>query len=127
MMNTFASIIQENDTSYISSMIEVVRELMQFHPYLNESFLYALQELMKSVALKEMSVDNANRFLEIFEELPKLYDKLSYSKILELKETINIILANDKPQDNKIFDEEGVKSKLILLNYLIDMEDIGIS
>ena len=124
MMNTFASIIQENDQSYISSMIEVVKELMKFYPYLDESFLYALQELMKSVALKEMSVDNANRFLEIFEELPKLYDKLSYSKIMELKETINVILANDKPQDNKIFDEEGVKSKLILLNYLVDMEDL---
>jgi len=102
MMNTFASIIQEDDNSYISSMIEVVKELMKFYPYLSDSFLYALQELMKSVALKEMSVDNANRFLDIFIELPKLYNKLSYSKIMELKETINIILANDKPQDNKI-------------------------
>jgi len=124
MMNTFTSIIQEDDNSYISSMIEVVKELMKFYPYLSDSFLYALQELMKSVALKEMSVDNANRFLEIFEELPKLYEKLSYSKIMELKETINIILANDKPLDNKVFDEDGVKSKLILLNYLVDMEDM---
>ena len=79
---------------------------------------------MKIVALKEISVDNANRFLDIFIELPKLYDILSYSKIMELKETINIILANDKPQDNKVFDEDGVKSKLILLNYLVDMEDV---
>jgi hypothetical protein len=101
-----------------------VKELMKFYPYLSESFLYALQELMKSVALKEMSVDNANRFLEIFEELPKVYSKLSYSKIMELKEMINVILANDKPQDNSIFDEDGVKSKIILLNYLIDMEDL---
>jgi len=125
MMNTFASIIQEDDQSYISSMIEVVKELMKFYPYLNESFLYALQELMKSVALKEMNADNANRFLEIFEELPKLYDNLSYSKIIELKEMINVILANDKPQDNKIFDENGVKSKMLLLNYLVDMEDLN--
>lgn len=123
-MNTFASIIQEDDQSYISSIIELVKELMKFYPYLSESFLYALQELMKSVALKEMSVDNANRFLEIFEELPKVYSKLSYSKIMELKEMINVILANDKPQDNSIFDEDGVKSKIILLNYLIDMEDL---
>jgi hypothetical protein len=79
---------------------------------------------MKSVALKEMSVDNANRFLEIFEELPKHYNKLSYSKIMELKEIINTVLANEKPQDNKVFDEDGVKSKLILLNYLVDMEDL---
>ncbi|NPA59838.1 MAG: hypothetical protein GXO30_05175 [Epsilonproteobacteria bacterium] len=123
-MNSFASIIQEDDQSYISSMIEVVKELMKFYPYLSESFLYALQELMKSVALKEMSVDNANRFLEIFEELSKLYEKLSFSKIMELKEMINVVLANDKPQENKIFDEDGVKSKMILLNYLVDMEDI---
>ncbi len=124
MMNTFASIIQEDDNSYISSMIEVVKELMKFYPYLSDSFLYALEELMKSVALKEISVDNANRFLEIFIALPKLYDILSYSKIMELKEMINIILANDKPQDNKVFDKDGVKSKLILLNYLLDMEDL---
>ena len=124
MMNTFASIIQEDDNSYISSMIEVVKELMKFYPYLSDSFLYVLEELMKSVALKEISVDNANRFLEIFIALPKLYDILSYSKIMELKEMINIILANDKPQDNKVFDKDGVKSKLILLNYLLDMEDL---
>jgi hypothetical protein len=124
MMNSFASIIHEDDQSYISSMIELVKELMNFYPYLDNSFLYALQELMKSVALKEMSVDNANRFLEIFEELPKLYEKLSFSKIMELKEMINIVLANDKPQNNKVFDEDGVKSKMILLNYLVDMEDI---
>jgi hypothetical protein len=123
-MNIFVSIIQEDDNSYIASMIEVVRELMKYCPYLSESFLYALQELMKSVALKEMSVDNANRFLEIFEELPKHYNKLSYSKIMELKEIINTVLANEKPQDNKVFDEDGVKSKLILLNYLVDMEDL---
>jgi len=124
MMNTFASIIQENDNSYISSMIEVVQELMKFYPYLSESFLYALKELMKSVALKEINENNANRFLEIFEELPKLYSKLNYSKIMELKEMINTIIANDKPQDNKIFDKEGVKSKIILMNYLIDLEDL---
>jgi len=124
MMNTFSSIIQEDDQSYITSMIEVVKELMKFYPYLSDSFLYALQELMKSVALKEISVDNANRFLEIFEELPKLYARLSYSKIMELKNMINTVLANEKPQDNKIFDEDGVKSKLIILNYLVDMEDL---
>ena len=123
-MNTFASIIQEDDNSYIASMIELTKELMKFYPYLNDSFLYALQELMKSVALKEISTDNANKFLEIFEELPTCYDKLSYSKIMELKEMINTVLANEKPQDNKVFDEEGVKSKMILLNYLVDMEDL---
>ncbi len=123
-MNTFASIIQEDDNSYIASMIELTKELMKFYPYLNDSFLYALQELMKSVALKEISTDNANKFLEIFEELPKCYDKLSYSKIMELKEMIDTILANEKPQNNKVFDEEGVKSKMILLNYLLDADGL---
>jgi len=41
---------------------------------------------------------------------------------MEKERTINIILANDKPQDNKIFDADGVKSKTILLNYLVYME-----
>jgi hypothetical protein len=123
-MNTFASVIQEDDNSYIASMIELTKELMKFYPYLSDSFLYALQELMKSVAVKEISAENANRFLEIFEDLPKCYDKLSYSKIMELKEMINTLLATEKPQDNKVFDEDGVKSKMILLNYLVDMEDL---
>ncbi len=123
-MNTFASIIQEDDNSYISSMIELTKELMKFYPYLNNSFLYTLQELMKSVAIKEINAEIANNFLEIFEKIPKLYDKLSYTKIMELKEMINTVLANEKPQDNKVFDEDGVKSKMILLNYLVDMEDL---
>jgi hypothetical protein len=29
-----------------------------------------------------------------------------------------------KTQKNKIFNEDGVKSKMILLNYLVDMEDL---
>ena len=123
-MNVFASIIKEDDNSYIASMIELTKELMQFYPYLSESFLYAFQELMKSVTLKEISVENANKFLEIFEELPKLYDKLSYTKIMELKEMIDTVLANEKPQNNKVFEQEGVKSKMILLNYLLDAEDL---
>ncbi len=123
MMNTFGAILLENDDAYITSMIDIVNELMKYYPYLDEAFLYALQELMKSVSLKKISVDNANKFLDIFINLPKLYENLSYNKIMELKEMINIILANDKPQDNKIFDNEKVKSKVILLNYLIDLED----
>ena len=115
MMNSFASIVYENDESYIESMIDVVYELVKYYPFNSEAFLYALQELMKSVALKKMSVKNANAFLQIFEELPKLYEVLSYDEIMKLKETINTILANDKPQNNEIFDNDEVKNKIILL------------
>jgi hypothetical protein len=124
MMNSFASIVHENDESYIESMIDVVNELKKYYPFNSEAFLYALQELMKSVALKKMSVKNANNFLKIFEELPKLYEVLSYDEIMKLKETINTILANEKPQDNEIFDNDEVKNKIILLNYLVDAEDL---
>jgi hypothetical protein len=124
MMNSFASIVHENDESYIESMIDVVYELVKYYPFNSEAFLYALGELMKSVALKKMSVKNANAFLQIFEELSKLYEVLSYDEIMKLKETINTILANDKPQDNEIFDNDEVKDKIILLNYLVDMEDL---
>ena len=124
IMNMFASIIHENDDAYIQALIDIVYELVKYYPFNTEAFLYALQELMKSVALKKMSVKNANNFLKIFEELPKIYNMLSYDKIIELKDTINIILANDKPQDNEIFEHSEVKSKIILLNYLVDMEDL---
>ena len=122
--NTYASIILEDDASYIASLTDVTRELMQYYPYNSKSFLYALKELMKSVALKEMTVANANNFLSIFEELPRFYEVMSYEKVMELKEMINTSLANDKLQDNKVFEEEGVKNKMILLNYLVDMEDL---
>lgn len=124
LMNRYASIIQENDDSYITSLIDVVKTLQKFYPFNSEAFLYALQKLMKSVALKSMSIKNANDFLTIFEELPRFYDVLSYEKIIELKEMIKQILIIDKPQDNKIFYEDNVKNKLILLNYKVDMEDL---
>ena len=65
-------------------------------------------------------------FLSFFEALPSKYDDLSYDMILELKARINEMLANEKPQDNNVFDEKGVKSKMILLNYLVDMEDLWV-
>jgi len=49
---------------------------------------------------------------------------LSYDKIYALKELINHTLANHKPQDNKVFEMDGVQNKLVLLNYLVDMEDL---
>jgi hypothetical protein len=124
LMNSFSSIVQEKNESYITSMLDVVYELIKYYPFNSETFLYALSELMKSVALKPMSVKNANAFLQIFAELPKFYKVLSYNEIMKLKETINYILANDKPQDNEIFDNDEVKNKTILLNYLVDMEDL---
>ena len=124
LVNTYASIIHEEDESYVSSLIDVAKELMEYYPLNSKSFLYVLDELMKSVALKEISAKNANAFLSIFEELPKFYDVLSYEQIMALKATIGNNLANVKPLDNQVFEQEGVKSKMILLNYLVDMEDL---
>ena len=124
LVNTYASIIHEEDESYIASLIDVTKELMKYYPFNSKAFLYVLDELMKSIALKEVSIKNANAFLEIFEALPRFYEILSYEQVMALKAMIGNNLANSKPLDNQVFEQEGVKSKMILLNYLVDMEDL---
>ena len=37
---------------------------------------------------------------------------------------LDTIIADEKPQNNKVFEQDGVKSKMILLNYLMDAEDL---
>ena len=124
LTNMFMAICDENDDAYLSSLISCVKCLFEYYPQHDEACHYAMVEMMKSVAMKAVSVKNANRFLAFFEELPRFYEEMSYWKIYHLKELINHTLANYKPQDNKIFDEYGVKHKMVLLNYLVDMEDI---
>ncbi len=124
LMNTYASIIHQDDESYIASLISVVERLFDWYPLNHEACEYALSELMKSVALKPMSVKNANRFISFFEELPRFYTKLSYERIMSLKELVNETLREHKPLENEIFAHEGVKNRLIVLNYLLDMEDL---
>lgn len=120
----FVSICAKNDDTYMQSIINVTKTLFEWYVANDKACEYAMVEMMKSFALKEVNVENANAFLEFFEKLPKLYKELSFKKIMELKELINTTLANFKPQDNKIFEKEGVKNKLILLNYLVDVEDL---
>lgn len=120
----YVGICDENEDNYLSNLIECVYTLFEWYPGNDKACEYALQEMMKSVAVKEVSVENANRFLEFFEELPRFYNVLSYEKIMDLKALVTDTLSTYKPLDNKIFDEEGVKNKLILLNYKIDMEDL---
>lgn len=124
LSTTFAGICDESDDNYLSSLICVVQTLFEWYPVNCEACDYVMVEMIKSVAIKKVNVENANNFLEFFEELPRFYDVLSYDKIYELKELINHVLANYKPQDNVIFDSLEVKNKLILLNYLVDMEDL---
>ncbi len=69
-------------------------------------------------------IENAKAFIDFFGELPRFYEVLNYNNIYELKELIVYTLANSKPQDNEIFDKEEVKNRIILMNYLIDMEDL---
>lgn len=120
----FAGICDENEDNYLSNLISVTETLFEWYPVNRVACEYAMVEMMKSIALKNVNKENANRFIEFFEKLPRFYKVLSYQKIMELKELINHILANYKPQDNKIFDNPNVKNKLILLNYLVDMEDL---
>lgn len=120
----YVGICDEDDEHYISNLIEVVYTLFEWYPANSDACEYALQEMMKSVALKNVSVESANRFLEFFEELPRFYKVLSYEKLMNLKELINHTLATYKLLENKVFDKKGVKNKLILLNYKIDMEDL---
>ncbi|MDD3477243.1 MAG: hypothetical protein PHI38_10270, partial [Sulfurimonas sp.] len=120
----YAGICEENEEHYISNLIEVVYTLFEWYPANSDACEYALKEMMKSVALKNVSVESANRFLEFFEDLPRFYKVLSYEKIMNLKELINHTLATYKPLDNKIFKQKGVKNRLIVLNYKIDMEDL---
>lgn len=118
------AILEEKQDIYLEHTITISRYLMAFYPYLKTSGLFYLDDILNFVAHKEITVQNANDFLEIFEVLPAFYTDTNYENILEFKEFINKRLATWKPQNNKIFNEDGVKSKMILLNYLVDMEDL---
>ncbi len=121
---TFAGICDESDDNYLSNLINVVETLFEWYPVNRVACEYAMVEMMKSVAIKKVNVENANAFLSFFEELPRFYEVLSFEKIMELKELVNQTLSTYKPQDNEIFESKEVKNKLILLNYFIDMEDL---
>jgi len=127
MINSFSFIIQEDDANFINSFIMFVESLMEYLPFSFDAFVYALEELMKSFALKEVSVSQANSFLELFEKVVTYYEKLSYDQIISLKEMINQTISKEKPHENAVFEQEGVKNKVILLNFLLDMEDIKIA
>lgn len=120
----FVSICAKNDDAYLENLINVVNTLFEWYPVNSEACESALVDMIKSFTVKEVDKETANRFIEFFEELPRFYSELSYEKIIHLKELISHTLAKYKPQDNKVFEQEGVKNKLILLNYLIDMEDL---
>jgi len=124
LTTTFAGICDEHDDNYLISLICVVETLFEWYPVNRPACEYAMVEMMKFVAIKEVSVENANCFLNFFAELPRFYAVLNYDKIYELKELINHTLANHKPQDNEIFDHADVKNRLVLMNYLVDMEDL---
>lgn len=121
---TFLGIVDENEDNYLENLINVTNTLFECYPVNREACEYVMVEMMKSVAIKKVNVENANAFIEFFGELPRFYEVLDYDKIYALKELINHTLANHKPQDNEIFDNSEVKNKIILMNYLIDTEDL---
>lgn len=124
LTTTFGGICDESDDNYLSSLICVVKTLFEWYPVNREACDYAMVEMMKSVGVKKVNVDNANAFISFFEELPRFYEVLSYDKIYELKELINHTLTHYEVHKNDVFEQEGVKNKLVLLNYFIDMEDL---
>ncbi len=124
LSTTFLGICDEHEDNYLTSLICVVETMFEWYPVNQEACEYAMVEMMKSVAVKKVSVENANRFLDFFAELPRFYAVLNYDRIYELKELIAYTLATEKPLDNKVFDEDDVQNKLVLLNYLIDVEDL---
>lgn len=124
LTTTFGGICDESDDNYLSSLICVVETLFEWYPVNREPCDYAMVEMMKSVGVKKVNVDNANAFIAFFEELPRFYEVISYDKIYELKELINHTLTHYEVHKNEVFEQEGVKNKLVLLNYFIDMEDL---
>jgi hypothetical protein len=112
---TFLGICDGDDDRYLSNLIEVTNTLFEWYPVNREACEYAMVEIMKSIAIKKVNKENANSFLAFYEELPRFYEVLSYDIVYELKELILITMAEHRPLDNEIFDEDGVKSKLILL------------
>lgn len=125
MTNMFMAMVEKNDNAYLSSLISVVQTLFEYYPVNRPACEYAMAEMMKIVATKKIDdVDVANRFLTFFQTLPRFYDELTFARIIELKDVIGYHIANYKPQDNAIFDDEKAKNKTILLNYLVDVEDL---
>lgn len=120
----FAGICDKSDDHYLENLIHTTKTLFEWYPINRQSCEYAMQEMMKSVALKTVNVENANSVISFFETLPRFYEILSYDTLYELKELINHTIAQYKPTDNPIFDNLQVKNKIILLNYLVDMEDL---
>jgi hypothetical protein len=118
------AIINENNDEYLSHTISILRYMLKYYPNLKQSVLFYLDEIMNFVGNKEISVENANAFVELFEVIPAIYEYTSYEDVMELKEFIKNRLNTYKPQDNKIFEEKEVKNKLSLMNYFADNEEL---
>jgi hypothetical protein len=96
---------------------------LSYYPVNAQAAEYALIECMKSVALKTVSPENARTFLNLFHTLPHLYDRLNFATLMRLKERINHAISEYKPHENRVFKENDLHT-IVLLNYLIDMEDL---
>jgi len=117
--------LSKNDLQeFLSSYIKIIKIQITLYPLYKQSTLINLEDMLKFIGSEEVNIENANTFLELFESIPKIYENTSYENIIDLKDVINKSISTYKPLDNKVFDEDGVKNKLILLSYLVDMEDL---
>jgi len=123
--NMYMGIVEQNDNAYLSSLISVVETLFEYYPVNRPACENAMVEMIKIVATKKINdVEVANRFLTFFENLPRVYDELTFDRIIELKNIIGYHISNYKPHENIIFNDKKAKNTTILLNYLIDVEDL---
>ena len=88
---TSVGICDENDDKYLSNLIAVVETMFEWYPVNCEACEYAMVEMMKSVAVKKVNIENANSFIDFFGELPRFYNVLDYNRIYELKSLLSTL------------------------------------
>jgi hypothetical protein len=113
--------------AYFETALALTRfVLLGFYPALSHIALNNLYNLMSFMAEYDASPKEADAFLELFEEIPKLYKSLCFESIIKIKYIVIDRLAKTPLKEHPAFALDGVKSKMVLLNYLVDMEDLQV-
>jgi hypothetical protein len=118
--------VNQDKQVYFETLLALTRfTLLGFYPVLRDQALENLYGLMSFMAeFDAASQEEADAFLELFEEIPKLYETLSFESLIKIKYIIIDRLKNTTLKEHLAFSLGGKKSKMILLNYLVDMEDL---
>ena len=114
----YVALCAKDDDVYLEALINIVNTMWEWYAVVTEPTNIVIVHMMLTVATCEVNKKNANAFLEFFEQIPNIYKDLNYYQIMQLKKMIKKILLEHKPQDNKIFDDDSVKDKQVLLNFM---------